>query len=118
MTKQVTHVQILSGQRVSTPGISLANVTEVAVFANAFDANPGSTMAFRPEAAIVDKGVVPTSAQFLPVSKADGSGMWSLTTAGSFGVTMGPHVRGFDQLRFQVSSVLAATTSLMVVCKF
>lgn len=117
MARQVQHVQILSGQRVSTPGISLANVQDAAVYCSVLDANPTSTMNFRPEAAIVAPGVAPASAQYLPIAKADGSGMWALVTAGSFGVALGPHVRGFDQLRFSVSSVLAATASIMVIVR-
>ena len=117
MTRQVQHVQILAGQRVSTPGISLGNAQDAAVYCNVIDANPTSTLNFRVEGAIVAPGIAPASASYLPIAKADGSGMWSLTTAGSFGVALGPHIRGIDQLRFQISSVAAATVSLMVILR-
>ena len=116
MARQVLYPHIQSGFNVSSP-FSVANVQEMAVFVSALNANPGSTQLFTPQAAMAAPGAAPASASFLPIQKIDASGALQLTTAGSFAMALGPHCRGFDQMRFVVSSVAAAQVSVMVIIK-
>lgn len=117
MAQQVTHVQILAGGQVSAP-FSLANARQAGLLIGALDPNPGSFMVLRLEAGMSPLGIEPTSSQYLPIVSQVVSGNWHIHTGGSCAVSLNYEALGFDNMRVRVSSVLAATTSIMVVAKY
>lgn len=117
MAQQVIHVQILSGQQVTQP-FNLANARQAGMHIGALNPNPGSWMVMRLEAAMSPIGEAPTSEQFLPIISQVVSGNWHIHTGGSCAVSLNYEALGFNNMRVRVSSVLAVTTSIMVVAKY
>jgi len=113
MTRVIQFPTISAGQRVSAP-FSIANAKEIGLIIPVLDANPTSTMAVQVHAALAAAGATPSSASYMPIQKADGSGVWQITTAGSVAVALGPHCSGFDQVRIFVSSALASNAAFQV----